>query len=225
MESCLSRLLPALRSGGSFIEASPFHRTLSNPMHHEHTHLDELLGVSRSHARGWTRRLSRLASAVDDAVERSVCQPLHRRVAGVCEQHAETRRCSKTTHVPRSRLARRLGRSPRADLPAPADAAVVRVPRADAPGARAPPYTGRDRTKPDRVARRGRRHSQRSPAHSERPRPAARSPAASHRRRSSVSGRVLTRSSKAARRCPLPQPTSTTLRNAPLPRQRAATSS
>lgn len=39
----LGRLLPALRSGGSFIEASPFHRTLSNPMHHEHTHLDKLL--------------------------------------------------------------------------------------------------------------------------------------------------------------------------------------
>ena len=39
----LNRLLPALRRGGSFIEASPFHRTLSNPMHHEHTHLDKLL--------------------------------------------------------------------------------------------------------------------------------------------------------------------------------------
>jgi SAM-dependent methyltransferase len=40
----LDRLLPALRRDGTFVEASPFHRTLSNPMHHEHTHLDELLG-------------------------------------------------------------------------------------------------------------------------------------------------------------------------------------
>ena len=37
------RLLPALRRGGVLVEASPFHRTLSNPMHHEHANLDEIL--------------------------------------------------------------------------------------------------------------------------------------------------------------------------------------
>jgi hypothetical protein len=37
------QLLPAIRQGGVLIESSPFVRTLSNPMHHEHRGLDPLL--------------------------------------------------------------------------------------------------------------------------------------------------------------------------------------
>jgi 2-polyprenyl-3-methyl-5-hydroxy-6-metoxy-1,4-benzoquinol methylase len=55
-------LLPALREAGRLVESSPFIRTLSNPMHHEHTQLDMLLAsegfvveVAGDGARVWRR--------------------------------------------------------------------------------------------------------------------------------------------------------------------------
>jgi hypothetical protein len=40
-------LLPAIRIGGSLVESSPFVRSLSNPMHHEHEGLESILEVAR----------------------------------------------------------------------------------------------------------------------------------------------------------------------------------
>lgn len=58
----LKRLLPAIRHGGRLIESSPFVRSLSNPMHHEHSALDSLLDSSGfeleadgAHGRVWLR--------------------------------------------------------------------------------------------------------------------------------------------------------------------------
>jgi len=42
-ETLHDNLLPSIRSGGLLIESSPFVRNVSNPMHHEHAQLDELL--------------------------------------------------------------------------------------------------------------------------------------------------------------------------------------
>ncbi|HEY7792574.1 MAG TPA: class I SAM-dependent methyltransferase [Gaiellaceae bacterium] len=42
-ESLRGNLLPSIRPGGLLIESSPFVRNVSNPMHHEHGQLDELL--------------------------------------------------------------------------------------------------------------------------------------------------------------------------------------
>ena len=42
-ETLRGNLLPSIRRGGLLIESSPFVRNVSNPMHHEHAQLDELL--------------------------------------------------------------------------------------------------------------------------------------------------------------------------------------
>ena len=55
-------LLPAIRLGGALVESSPFSRTLSNPMHYEHSDLEETLVVqgfalerSTANCRIWRR--------------------------------------------------------------------------------------------------------------------------------------------------------------------------